>query len=86
MKKITKPAHNRLMGETEMIYVKTTYDIKSMRLPNISKYSSRKKADSFVKICLKWGIGIMSCKIITSNTADRLITRREAEMEVIHNV
>ena len=63
-----------------MIYVKTVYHEKHMRLPNISKYPTKKEADSFIKTCLKWGIDIVSCKIVTDNEVKRLIANNAAEV------
>ena len=51
--------------EQEKIYVKTVYSPQHMREPNISEYDSIKKANTFIDICLKWGIGIVSCEIIS---------------------
>lgn len=64
-----------------MVYVKTTYGEKSMRLPNISKYPTKEDADSIIKACLKWGINIASCEIIDTDEAKRLIVDNAAEAD-----
>ena len=56
--------------ESEKVYVKTVYSPQQMREPNISEYASKKEAEICVKICLKWGIGIDSCKIIPNLTEE----------------
>ena len=47
-----------------MTKVKTVYNKRSFRDPDISEYSTRKEAESMVEITLKWGIGIVSCEIV----------------------
>lgn len=64
-----------------IVYVKTAYGGKSMRLPNVSKYSTKKDANSFIKMCLKWGMNIVSCEIIDINEAKRLIADGVAETD-----
>lgn len=46
------------------IYVKTIYEAQHMREPNISEYKNLKEAQLMIDACLKWGMGIVSCKII----------------------
>ena len=54
-----------------MIYVKTVYAKKYGRAPNISEYKTEKEAKVFIKICLQWSIGIISCRI-NRTTKDNL--------------
>ncbi len=54
----------KLDEKQEKIYVKTVYSQEYMREPNSSEYDSTKDAKVFINACLKWGIGIVSCKII----------------------
>ncbi len=49
------------------IKVKTVYEPTYMKEPNVSEYDSTEEADMFVRCCLKWGIGIVSCEIIEPN-------------------
>jgi len=47
------------------VYVKTVYDERSLREPDITGYSSKEEeAEMMVSTALKWGIGITSCEII----------------------
>lgn len=46
------------------IKVKTVYETKYMRDPDISEFNTKKEAEQTIKICKKWGIGIISCEII----------------------
>jgi len=66
-----------------MYYVKTEYQkhLGFQRLPNISEYRTKKEAQSFIDMCLKWGIGISSCKIVDKVIADQLISDGAAEDE-----
>ncbi len=52
-----------------MTFVKTVYESQHMREPNISEYDTEKEADAFIGICLKWGIGIVSCDKISKEEA-----------------
>lgn len=56
----------------EKVYVKTTYESQNMQEPNISEYNSEKEANVFINTCLKWGIGIVSCKIIPKDQAEEI--------------
>ena len=51
--------------EQGKIYVKTVYSKQHIREPNISEYDSIEDANTFIDTCLKWGIGIASCEIIS---------------------
>ena len=62
-----------------MVYVKTVYTKESFRLPNISAYRTEKEASSFRRICLKHGIGIVSCEIVSESEARRLLKDGLAE-------
>ena len=46
------------------ILVKTIYGPTSFREPDITEYNSKKEAKIMIRTCLKWGIDIVSCKII----------------------
>lgn len=50
-------------------YVKTVYEAKCHQKANITRYVSRDTAESMIKTCLKWGIGIVSCEIIEEEKA-----------------
>lgn len=50
-------------------YVKTAYEDKHHQKPNITRYTSKDTAESMIKACLKWGIGIVSCEIIEEEKA-----------------
>ena len=63
-----------------MYYVKTNYIPSSYRLPNISKFRTDKEVAIHISTCLKWGIGILSCKIIPKETANRLLSKGKAEV------
>lgn len=47
-----------------MVMVETRYSAGRWRKPNISVYKTKKEAEEIIKATLKWGIGILSCKII----------------------
>ena len=66
------------MEDEKCIYVQTVYY--TDRLPNISIYTDEEDAESFVNICLKWGIGILSCKIIPKEQAQRGIESGNVEI------
>lgn len=53
----------------EKIKVKTVYESRYVSEPAISEYETRKEAEQFVKTCLAWGIGIVSCEIIEDEKA-----------------
>jgi len=53
----------------DKIFVKTVYEPKHMREPNISEYDTKKEADAFIEMCLQWGIGIVSCHKIPKEEA-----------------
>jgi hypothetical protein len=53
----------------EKVYVKTTYESQTMQEPDISEYDSKEEANGFITTCLKWGIGIVSCNIISKDQA-----------------
>ena len=50
------------MNDQQKIYVKTVYEPKYMREPDIHEYTSEEDAEAFIKGCLEWGIGVVSCK------------------------
>ena len=62
------------------IYVKTVYDSNDYKLPNISIYYDKEDAESFVKMCLKWGIGIVSCEIISNEEAKKAFLSLNVEI------
>jgi len=43
--------------------------------PDVQECASEKEADGFVDTCLKWGIGIVSCKKVTEEEAKRIMER-----------
>lgn len=63
----------------KLIYVKTEYETSHCRKSNITKYNNKTDADSFIKTCLQWGIGITSCNIIQEDKALLLLKNGEAE-------
>jgi len=74
---ILKPKNGR---RGKMFYVKTVYVASSYRRPNISKYKTDDEAAKFISMCLKWGIGIVSCEIIDREIAEQLLLDGKAEM------
>jgi hypothetical protein len=46
------------------VKVRTVYHPSSNRKPDISEYKTKEIAQSMIDMILKWGIGIVSCKII----------------------
>jgi len=54
--------------EQGKVYVKTVYSRQHTREPNISEYDSVEDAQTFIDGCLKWGIGIVSCEIISEES------------------
>lgn len=44
-----------------MFYVETKC---TDREPNIESYETEEEAEAIVKTCLKWGINIVSCKLV----------------------
>jgi len=78
-KAIELAVKNEKKIDRAVIYVKTTYGRKSMRLPNISKYPNEKEAKLDIEVTVKWGIDINSCKIIGAKEAERLIAVGKAE-------
>ena len=47
------------------IKVKTVFAQQySGREPEITEYKTNEEAQAFIKTCLRWGIGIISCDII----------------------
>lgn len=65
--------------EEQMIYVKTVYEPENHRLPNISGYKNDRQADVFISMCLKWGMGIVSCGKVGEVEARELLANGEAE-------
>ena len=62
-----------------MVYVKTVYDEKSFRLPNVTGYKTKENADMFIETCKEWGIGIVSCEIIDNAEALSLIKENKVD-------
>ena len=64
-------------------YVKTVYDSVPHHHcpPNVSEYAEKEDAERFVKMCLKWGIAIVSCEIIDEATALALIEKGDVEYD-----
>jgi len=60
--------------EKGKIYVKTVYSRQHTREPNISEYDSVEDAQTFIDTCLEWGIGIVSCKIISNIKEENVMT------------
>ena len=58
-------------------YVKTVYEPEYSRGPSIEEYAKEADAKGFVKICLQWGIGIVSCKLIPEEEAKIELTRQD---------
>jgi len=63
-----------------LVYVKTVYEKKYMRLPNISVYKNDVDADLSISSCKKWGIGIVSCDIIEREKAYHMVKDGIAEL------
>ena len=47
-----------------MTYVETVYDPSHFRKPDVSGYETKTEAEMMVRTTLKWGMGIVSCKIV----------------------
>ncbi len=66
-----------------MAYVETVYGEKSLRMPSITQHKNESAAKLFVKTCLKWGIDIVSCSIISIDLAEKKIQSGLVEFEVM---
>jgi len=61
--------------------VKTVYEPEQLRPPNVSKYHIKEEADLFVRMCLKYGLSIVSCEVIDEATALALIEEGNVEYD-----
>jgi len=62
-------------------YVLTTYDANSFRKHNLTLYRSIKEAKTMVATTHAWGMGILSCQIISPRKAKALIKNGKVEYE-----
>lgn len=47
-----------------MVKVKTVYEQRYHRKPNVSEYENKRIAETIIRGTKKWGLGIVSCKIV----------------------
>jgi len=59
-------AKERQGGIVKKVCVKTVYAPEHFREPGLYYYRTQKEAKMFIRTCLKWGIGIVSCEIVQS--------------------
>jgi len=63
-----------------MIYVLTVYaKDEHARSPDVSMFEDDMDADRFIKACLKWGIGIVSCEKVSEADAKEMLIEGKAE-------